>query len=544
MRLRLLLLFVSLAAAWVAGPATRASAPQFYPDDPLAADPETQDAANVEPWDLNDQYDFIENTFLKPGDQTDTRAVNVNTADEVPDSSWYTNRLGLRPFSVDDIVRGPMAEKGPEGPWVVTGGKSEGISPGLRLKDSQGVTYFIKFDPPANPQMATGAEVISTRFFHALGYHVPENYLAVLQPETLTVDPKARMDGPDGKPRPVNQDDLDRVFSKAARNPDGSYRVVASKGLEGTDLGPFRYYGTRPDDPNDIFLHEHRRELRGLRVFAAWLNHDDSRSINTRDFLVQRDGRSVVWHYLLDFGSTLGSGSTQAQRPRAGNEYIWEARPTFVSMLTLGFYVRPWLKVEYPRIPAVGRIEADFFQPDRWKPEYPNPAFDNIRPDDAFWAARRLAEMGDDAIRAVVETARYADPKATDYLTQVLIRRRDKILAVWLNGVLPVVDPALSRSGLLTFRNIAVEKGAATAPAEYRIRWMRFDNATGAATDAGAEQVLTGPEAEAPRAVLASEYVLAELRASHPDYAGWSTPVRIYFRRQAGEWTTVGLERQ
>ena len=169
--------------------------------------------------------------------------------------------------------------------------------------------------------------------------------------------------------------------------------------------------------------------------------------MNTRDFLVRRDGRSIVWHYLLDFGSTLGSGSTQAQKPRAGNEYIWEARPTFVTMLTLGFYVRPWLKVKYPEMPALGRIEADFFQPDRWKPEYPNPAFDNLRPDDAFWAARRVIAISDEAIRAVVGTAEYTDPEATDYLTRVLIKRRDKVAALWLNGVLPLprVEPKSSR---------------------------------------------------------------------------------------------------
>ena len=145
--------------------------------------------------------------------------------------------------------------------------------------------------------------------------------------------------------------------------------MVASKALSGTPLGPFRYYGTRPDDPNDIYDHEHRRELRGLRVFAAWLNHDDSRSVNTLDTLVEHEGRRIVRHHLIDFASTLGSGSTAAQKPRAGNEYIWEARPTFITMLTFGLYVRPWIKVQYPDLPSIGRIEAAYFAPERWKPD-------------------------------------------------------------------------------------------------------------------------------------------------------------------------------
>ena len=75
---------------------------------------------------------------------------------------------------------------------------------------------------------------------------------------------------------------------QAARNDDGTYRVIASRALPGTPVGPFRYFGARPDDPNDIYPHEHHRELRGLRVFAAWLNHDDSRSINSLDTILDR----------------------------------------------------------------------------------------------------------------------------------------------------------------------------------------------------------------------------------------------------------------
>jgi len=49
--------------------------------------------------------------------------------------------------------------------------------------------------------------------------------------------------------------------------------------------------GTRPDDPNDIYPHERRRELRGPRVFAAWLNHDDARSITSIDTHVEEGDR-------------------------------------------------------------------------------------------------------------------------------------------------------------------------------------------------------------------------------------------------------------
>jgi hypothetical protein len=544
-----LLLAPVLVGVVIAGSAVLLAGPpaKFYKDDPLLADPETQDASDVKPWKVNESYDFIQNSFLDAGEHRDVHASNVNTLDEVPDSSWFTNRMGSRVMTADEVETGPVAGTGPEpGIWTIVSGKNEGITPGLTIADTRGGVYFVKFDPPSNPEMATGAEVISTQFFHALGYHVPENYIARLRPADLRIGADATIKGTDGRTRPFVTADLESVLAKAARHADGTYRVVASKALPGKPLGPFRYHGTRPDDPNDIYEHEHRRELRGLRVFAAWLNHDDSRSVNTLDTLVEHEGRRIVRHHLIDFASTLGSGSTAAQKPRAGNEYIWEARPTFVTMLTFGLYVRPWIKVEYPDLPSIGRIEAAYFAPERWKPEYPNSAFDNMRPDDAFWAARLLTAFDDDLIRAAVKSAQFTDPEADAYLAQTLITRKDKILQTWLNGVVPLHDFALSRDGTLTFTNVAEAAVAAQSAREYRIRWFAFDNQAGTTTPLGDEVSVTEPRAAAPPALRADapEFVMIELRGIHDRHPGWASPSKVYFRRQGQAWQLVGVERQ
>ncbi len=90
----------------------------------------------------------------------------------------------------------------------------------------------------------------------------------------------------------------------------------------------------------------------------------------------------------------MGSGSTVAQVPRAGNEYILEWGPALKTLATLGLYVRPWITVDYWQdAKSVGRFESDFFDPVKWRPEYPNPAFDNMRADDAFWGARLVARL-------------------------------------------------------------------------------------------------------------------------------------------------------
>jgi len=534
-----------LAAGALAGAlALDAATPKFFPDDPIAVDVETQDASGVAEQDLSDPYDFLENTFMNPADTSDVRALNVNTIDEVPDSSWWTNRILHREMSVDEIARGPMVGTGPkDGVWTIVASKNEGITPGLRITDSAGDLYFIKFDPPSNPEMATGAEVVTTPLFHALGYNVAENYIATLRRENLRIGPRATLYREfSGKETPLTEADLDALLQRAARNADGSYRVVASKAVAGKPLGPFRYYGTRSDDPNDVFPHEHRRELRGMRVFAAWLNHDDSRSINSHDTLVEEDGRKIVKHYLIDFGSTLGSGSTQAQKPRAGNEYIWEARPTFLTMVTLGFYVRPWIKVEYPQFPSVGRFEGAFFQPQYWKPEYPNPAFNNARPDDLFWAARRVAAFSDEAIRAAVRRGQFSDRAAELYLGDVIIVRRDKVARFYLNITNPVVDFAL-RDGVMTFRNASVDLRFATAADHYRIAWARFDNHTGQADPVGEPADVKDTRAAVPRELLNAEYVRAIVTSHHPQQPNWSHPVHVFFRKEGTGWKTVGLER-
>ncbi|HXW07409.1 MAG TPA: hypothetical protein VD833_19385 [Vicinamibacterales bacterium] len=536
----------ALFAAAVLGSSAWSASPRFYPDDPLWTDDDRAfDAAKVEPLEDTNGYDFVVNTFGNPGERRDVRAMNVNTVDEVPDSSWFTNRIGRREMNVAEVVKGPdITERVSMEGWVVSGGKGSGVQPGFRMSDRSGQLYQVEVDPPSNPELATGAETIGTAFYHAIGYHVVEVYLAEIDRDALVISEDATIRDPlNGRRRRLKKYDLDNVFERAARLPNGRYRVLVSRFAPGRPLGNFRYYGTRPDDPNDIVPHEHRRELRGARVFAAWLNHDDSRGINSLDMLETTNGRAWVKHYMFDFGSILGSGTVYAQRHRPGHEYIFEAAPGWLSLVTLGLYVRPWMLIDYPEVPkSIGRFEADAFDPLKWKPEYPNPAFENMRLDDAFWAARIVSRFSDEMIRGVVEKAQYSDPRATEFMTQALIKRRDRVVSAWLNGVCPVVDAALAGDGTLTFANAAISAQAATAPESYQVQWFRFDNAADTKTPAGEAQTVTAMSARAP-AGLAGDFVGVTISAKHPSQPGWARPSSFYFRRSGSSWTLVGVER-
>ena len=88
--------------------ASWSAAPRFYPDDPLWSDDDRAfDASKVVAIEDTNGYDFVVNTFARPGERRDVRALNVNTVDEVPDSSWFTNRIGRREMTVADVVKGP-----------------------------------------------------------------------------------------------------------------------------------------------------------------------------------------------------------------------------------------------------------------------------------------------------------------------------------------------------------------------------------------------------------------------------------------------------
>jgi hypothetical protein len=391
--------------------------------------------------------------------------------------------------------------------------------------------------------MATSAEVVGTAFYHAFGYHVVEQYIVEFDGAGYTMAPGAEISVQGGKKRPLTRKDIDSVLETAARLPNGKYRAVARKMPKGEGVGTFRYFGTRPDDPNDIFPHEHRRELRGARVFAAWLNHDDSRGINSKDILVTENGRRYVKHFMYDFNSILGSGNQMPQKYRSGNEYRFDADEAFKTLITFGLYVRPWARYDYPDAPpAVGRFEGAHFNPEKWKPEYPIPAFERMRAEDAFWAARIIARFDEPAVRSMVEKGRYSDRAAVDYIVRTLMERREKILRTWLNGVMPVVDPVLDGSGL-AFRNVAVDSGAAAAPSAYQITWYAFDNNTGTHRRIGdTASAASGARIALPAQLSNEQFVMAAVSADGGP-AGWRKPARVYFRKDGAGWKLVGLER-
>ena len=524
-RQRILIPFLLAAASL---PAAR----KFYPDDPLSAMPPPLNVASARARDINDYYDFFFNSFAEPGKQeikhhnpSPSRA--VNTLGEVPDNSWFTNRIGSRPMSLEELVRGPGADHSPDQtkPWTVLSGKNQGISPGLVMRDAAGRKYFLKFDPKSNPEMASAADVIGTRFFYDLGYFTPENYIVNFPREQLALNAKSTIKDAEGHSRTMLRRDLDNLLAKVPRDSRGRYRGMASLTIPGQIIGPHRYSGTRSDDPNDIGPHEERRDQRGLSIFCAWLNHTDAKSINSLDSLVEIDGVRSVRHYLIDFGDIMGSDSDEPKEVWRGHMFVWDPRPAAWQALSLGFYSPAWQRAHFPDIPAIGNFDYRTFDPLRWHSNYQNPAFDLRTPGDIYWAAKKVMAFDDAAIRAIVQTGQYSDPRAVEWAARCLIERRNRIGRAAFDLVLPL-DNFRVESGRLAFDDLAV-KYRFHAPRPYSIAWFTFDNETGARTAIAGAASMEVPRSEAP-------YLSAEIRSP-----GDPKTVTIYLRGAA----VVGIER-
>jgi hypothetical protein len=537
---------VMFASVLAAALGVSAATPRFFPDDPIWREPITQDVKTAQRYEPDLAFQTLENLFWTPGDTlVGQRAKNINTVDEVPDGPFFVNRAGRMPLTPAIVARAANTSNGPgAGKWTVVSAKSDGVTPGFTIRDEANQLWFLKFDPPGWRGMATGSEIVASKLFWTAGYHTAEYHIARLDPANLVIGRDTKITPPGKMQRPMNQGDVMWLLSRADRDADGTYRVIASKATPGRPVGRIAFHGTRADDPNDIVPHEHRRELRGYFVFAAWLNHVDAKGINSLSSLVTENGRAFIRHYLLDFGSALGSAAVGPREGWEGYEALVEQPGDIAKrVLSFGFRIPEWRTQDYFESRSIGRLPRDHseWNPETWWPHITNAAFRHMRPDDTFWAASKLAAISDEMIQAAVAEGRFGDPDSEQFLARAIGDRRRRILQTFLPKVNPIVDPTIDDRGRLTFRNLAVEAGTAKAPEGYRALWYTFDNATDRSTLIETTSGVQSPLPVPP--MPPSEFIKVDLSATGgPD--AWTRPVSAYFRQTGGNFTLVGLERQ
>jgi len=385
-------------------------------------------------------------------------AWNANALEEVPDSTWFENRLGRRELTPQEIARGPDAKGPPRPPYLVKSGKFGGGAPGFVMKDASGRSFLMKFDRKENPEMQTGTNLVVNRVFWATGFHVPADYVIELRREELSIGPKAQAKDAMGEKVPYTEAMLDEVLAGGPPPRGGAYRATASEYLSGVPKGGWPAEGVRTDDPNDVVPHEHRRELRGLRVLCAWMNHTDMKEDNTLDMYVDEGGKKFLRHYLVDFGEALGGHGAEKNRLEDGYEHYWDWEHQPKAALTFGLWTRPWEDLKPSGFVAFGTLGTNVFDPKLWREAYPYWPFMDMDATDAFWAAKIIVKFTRAHLEAIVTEARFSEPGATKYLVDVLDKRKQAIGRAYLEALSPL-DLFEMQNGKLCATDVGVKYG-------------------------------------------------------------------------------------
>jgi hypothetical protein len=481
------------------------------------------------------------------------RALGVNALDEVPDSTWFTNRIGVRALTPDEIRTGPVTHD-PEKylPWTVHSTKVGGNSVGLIVTDAAGVKYVVKFDDAANvPEMETGTDVVIDRILWACGYNVAEDQVAYVHESDLVLAPKASVKDVSGKStRKLDRAGLLRTLAKVHHEPDGRIRTLTSRWIDGVTLGGHPSRGVRGDDPNDRIPHELRRDLRGQESIYAWLDAVDvteGQYVDTWISDASIPHRHYVKHYAIDFGQSLGALAVGAYDWWRGYAYEIDLRQMGFQLVTLGLLERPWQERGSVAPRGVSPVFTATYDPAGWHNDeqsyLPFRVADRF---DKFWGAKIVSRFTRAQIHAAAEAGRFTDPRAADRITDTLLGRQRVTEAYWFARVNPLDGFAVSREpdGVeLCFTDLAITKLAA-APATTRYALTTFDFA-GHAWGAPSQRVADASGRSCMRLALSPRdggYTIVDIATTRPDVSG-RTLVHLATDPASGEPRVIGIWR-
>jgi hypothetical protein len=392
----------------------------------------------------------LDDVFALP----DTRRPgDVNALDELPDSTWFTNRGELGPDDIRTAGRGDHTA--PKGPWIVIGTKVGGASPGFLVRDAAGAKFVMKFDSRGAPDMQTGADVVVQKLLWAAGYNTPDDSIVTFRRDEVSLGKGAKVEDVFGNKQAMTEHDLDDVLRQIDHRADGSYRALLSRYLDGVPVGGYAAEGTRTDDPNDRVAHEDRRSVRGQRVFFAWLDNTDVKEDNGLDMWVADNGRHHLLHYIVDFGLALGVYGYDQTDAADGYAETVDYQVQVASLATLGLWRRPWEGADGPAIRGVGRFESAHFDPLGWRDRYPYAPFQHVQNGDGFWAAKIIMHFSEAQIRAAAEQGAYEDPRAVEYITRTLIERQHATGRAWFGRVSPLDQISVDDKARISFDDLA-----------------------------------------------------------------------------------------
>ena len=366
--------------------ADRAPVTIVHDDEPIAVPVETVFIQELYQADVYIRRAIVDS--LDP--RRDPAALDVNSLDEVPRSSWFRG--------VDDANRpllGYVRDGPPKPPFVLH--DEEATQPdSFRIRDARGLTYELLHDLEDRDGMRTAAAAITSRLVHALGYRTPEVY--------VIVDHEGR-------------------------------RAAATRWPNGRDLGPTPINRLREDDPNDHLPHVDRRSLRVMKLVCAWLGISRLEPRMLRDQYVGEPGQGHVEHVLTGLDGALGVQEWHDAVTFA-NDPDRESGGFAFRLFSLGLSPKPPAIVPPTPWESVGLLHENV-QPGRYRLSPPFEPTDRLTPGDAHWIGKRIAAVPLTAIADALAAGKL-QPAPTNWLFQVLHLRRAAVAAWAYDRVTPL----------------------------------------------------------------------------------------------------------
>ncbi|MCB9584609.1 MAG: hypothetical protein H6718_04395 [Polyangiaceae bacterium] len=359
------------------------------------------------------------------------RAGDVNSVDEVPKSSWF------EPLDGEALSDAWWGEGPPEPPVEPIGGKPDVVSGAIRVKDSRGIIYELEGDPSAAPDTRTAAGPITARLIRAIGYRTaPAHRIAISRDEIIGGDPKNKL-LPAGVDRRV---------------------MMATQWPLGTDIGVTPPRGLREDDANDYVPHEHRRTLRALLPIASWLDISGISAHCLRDVYVGAPGDGYVQHFYVRSSPGLGSGRLTQGQPFQSAAGVVAGTP-LLNLFTLGLSSRG-INSKPPsdlRLLAASPAVEEFIASTPYEP------FDELRPDDLYWALKRVASISDESLVRAIQAG--GQPMAEQQRINATLKQRVlDLVAMALTLVTPIEFEGIDQDRLILQDFAAYRFGNQPAP--------------------------------------------------------------------------------
>lgn len=449
-------LFTMLVSACViaTAPGCGRYVPALFADRPVITDVHDDKPIDVPSRRSFDEREHISDIYLRRplfevvrvGDFP--TAGDVNAMDEVPTSSWY---------DASQPARFPSDVVPPTLPMVAIAESPVIADEALVVKDARGARYELLSDPPENSGLLTGAEVLAGYLLRGIGLRAPRSWVLSLPASGITSDGDKS-----------SSERLTKWLARKAAAAEGGRRVSATLWSGGVDVGGAGDYSKRSDDPNDRVPHADRRTLRAMKVFAQWLGWSQFSVKSTRDVYVGRGGEGHLVHYFIGLSRTLG---TQDLHPKdtvdeTGGGFGW-------NLITLGLSPPTVTKARVGPSPSVGWLPKDLVAGD-FSVSPPYSPFVRFTPQDEYWAAKRLMDVPEEALKAGIEAA-FVQTEAGKHLTDVLTNRRRLLIAHAMTVVTPI-DVATNVGRAVWVRDRAIVAGEEkVSETEYEIAFLDHD---------------------------------------------------------------------